>query len=739
MGSLARRMTSYMYLTCFPFLFSYDESDDASSMGGEEANERTSLLPPSGISTGEHREVRESYTSESRGRERSSRSSRGGRRPSRRETERWDNTAAGRERRHDLYYDQYGYPGADETERWDNTGQGRRNRKKDRKKRSRRHRYSQEYEEEGDLYRSSSSSSYQTSSHRQMRILEKERSRLIAQWKAEALAEAEAARKEYEANRWDRKLGECMEASCTPLRSNCMKTWTKVETFISNLPLTIGAVALSVVTLGVVWFKFAEENLDSCQPVHFHSSQCTFPEFPGCFYCDTTATAYKVALNFHFTCSILAGLLAIAFLAKVFVATRVVLDEMSSPTTASPAGLICMTIVCVFAGRGVVGQFLVTAAAALHLCLAIWFIYMALAFHIMPEPSWYPNTVGIGMSAVKTWLYYPMPGHLLMAVSLSLNFFFFPISLVRVFLNEKMSAPATWIQMSAPAVSLYSLTIMAQPSFIEEHPDVTHFQRVHRMVYLPCMHVLFALAVVGMISSIQSFVVRWPTFKTKAFSPAHAAFCFPTLAHANAVQAYRAAVNTFSDMPARSPFKIALYTYWVAVLVSGTVATLYVTARFFYHLPGWTEIDVADEEEPPPPSETALTLQHVVTTGETLSQPFVSPAVLQANETGALVMLPNRGADGRRRYRRTRRLTALGFEPIMNIIEMDHELEVLLEYVAKHPPRRRTQTLSVPGIDFNYGFGDFGAGNTGVYDDPRSSGSNIEHARRQRSHTFGGG
>ena len=328
---------------------------------------------------------------------------------------------------------------------------------------------------------------------------------------------------------------------------------------------------------------------------------------------------------------------------------------------------------------------------------------------------------------------------LLPKVSLSLNFFFFPISLVRVFLNKKMSAPATWIQMSAPAVSLYALTIMAQPSFIEEHPDVTHFQRVHRMVYLPCMHFLFALAILGMISSIQAFVVRWPSFRKKAFSPAHAAFCFPTLAHANAVQAYRAAVNSFSDIPAKSPFKIALYIYWVTVLVSGTIATIYITTKFFYHLPGWTMIDVADEEEPPPPSETALNLQHVVTTGETLQQPFVSPAVLQANETGALVMLPSRGADGSRRYRRTRRLTALGFEPIMNAIEMDNELEVLLDYVAKHPPRRRTQTLSVPGIDFNYGFGDFGAGNRGVYDDRRHSRSNTLGipSGRSRANTVG--
>jgi len=331
----------------------------------------------------------------------------------------------------------------------------------------------------------------------------------------------------------------------------------------------------------------------------------------------------------------------------------------------------------------------------------------------MPEPSWFPNTVGIGLSAVKTWLYYPMPGHFLMAISLSLNFFFFPISLIRVYLNKKISAPVCWIQMSAPAISLYALTIMAQPSFEEEHPDVTRFQKVHRMVYLPCMHSLFALAVVGFLSSVQSLYVRWDSFKKKEFSPAHAAFCFPTLAHANAIQAYRAAVDAFSDIKPGTPLKIALYVYWVVILVGGTIVTVWISLKFFYMLPSWTLVDVADEEEPPAPNET--TLKDIISTGETLRQPFVSPAVLQANETGALIYIP-RGPDGRGRYVRTRRLPALGFEPTMNWSEMNAERDVLLDWVAKNPPRRRKKTLSVPGIDFSYGFGEsIGTGNTGVY------------------------
>jgi hypothetical protein len=54
--------------------------------------------------------------------------------------------------------------------------------------------------------------------------------------------------------------------------------FARVESFFANLPLTIGAIALSIASLGVVWFKFAEENMKSCIPVHFHSAQCTFPE-----------------------------------------------------------------------------------------------------------------------------------------------------------------------------------------------------------------------------------------------------------------------------------------------------------------------------------------------------------------------------------------------------------------------------------------------------------------------------
>ncbi|KAL7579047.1 hypothetical protein ACA910_019086 [Epithemia clementina (nom. ined.)] len=484
------------------------------------------------------------------------------------------------------------------------------------------------------------------------------------------------------------------------------------ESFLANLPLTIGGIALSTANLGVVWFQFAEETLDSCEPVQFHSSQCTFPEFAGCFYCDTNNRIYQLALNFHQACSFLAATLIFLVLCKFVVARRVVYDELSSPTTATPAGLICMTIDVVFAGRGIFGEVAVLAASSIHLCLAVWFIYMALAYHIMPEPSWFPNTVSIGASAVKTWLYYPMAGHFLMAVSLSLNFLFFPISLIRVAINRKISATVGWMQMTAPNVSLCALALMAQPSFTEEHPDVTRFQIVHRMVYLPCMHFLFGMCMLGMVASVLSLVVRWRDFSKLPFSPAHAAFCVPTLSHANAIQSYRSAVDAFSTLQPGSPIKVVLYCYWVFVLVCSTLITVGVSIRFLSKLPEWTHIDTTDEEEPPAPGETAMIASHLLSTGETLVQPFVSPAILQANETGALVFSRNQA--GNQIYRRTRKVTALGFEPIMSELEMDFERELLLEWVARNPPRRRHRTLSVPGVVY-YGSDSLGTGNSGVF------------------------
>jgi hypothetical protein len=108
-----------------------------------------------------------------------------------------------------------------------------------------------------------------------------------------------------------------------------------------------------------------------------------------------------------------------------------------------------------------------------------------------------------------------------------------------------------------------------------------------------------------------------------------------------------------------------------------------------------------------------MSLASMVSSGDALVQPFVSPAILQANEAGALVF--TRDSQGVVKYARTRKVTALGFEPIMDSIEVDLEREFLLDWVTRNAPRRRNRTLSVPpGIDFNHG-ASFGSGNVGVY------------------------
>ena len=117
---------------------------------------------------------------------------------------------------------------------------------------------------------------------------------------------------------------------------------------------------------------------------------------------------------------------------------------------------------------------------------------------------------------------------------------------------------------------------MAQPSkereiLIEEHPDMgTQFDQLHRDVYLPIQHGMMILSLLGFASSLHCLYTRWPQFRQKEFSPAHVAFIFPLLSHTNAVQAYRAGVDSFSNLPVKSPFKTVLFAYWLACLLVGT-------------------------------------------------------------------------------------------------------------------------------------------------------------------------
>lgn len=86
-------------------------------------------------------------------------------------------------------------------------------------------------------------------------------------------------------------------------------------------------------------------------------------------------------------CSYAAGASVLIFFFKATYFWRVFIDEMSSPTTASPSGLIFMTLAMSSVGQfGSVGGVLVFVASFLHLVLVVWFTYMSLAYQTLPDP-----------------------------------------------------------------------------------------------------------------------------------------------------------------------------------------------------------------------------------------------------------------------------------------------------------------------------------------------------------------
>jgi hypothetical protein len=248
--------------------------------------------------------------------------------------------------------------------------------------------------------------------------LEKEREVLIAQWKAEFESEHNT-HPGSEMKQTESSIQRYVSSYTTPCWESVVALLSYAEVFISNMPMTIGAVGLSWVTMGVVWFKFTEEMLPQCVPTHYNSPQCTFLEFPGCFSGEGchSSPIFRSALVFHYFCHIVAGTCCLMFLLKAVVAWRVVVDELSDPTKSTPMGVVCITMVCVFSGRGAVGEAIVLVTSAFHFCLAIWFFYMTYKFRMLPDPSWFPNTVGLAYASIKTWLYFPLPGKIMMSVS----------------------------------------------------------------------------------------------------------------------------------------------------------------------------------------------------------------------------------------------------------------------------------------------------------------------------------
>lgn len=177
--------------------------------------------------------------------------------------------------------------------------------------------------------------------------------------------------------------------------------WSDLEVFICNMPLTIGALGLGWVTQGVVWFKFMEENSTDCVPVRFNSPLCSYPEFPGCFDCNTSNPIYVSVVTFHYFCHVVGFVCCALFFLRAIFATRAVVDELTNPATSTPMGVVCITVVCVCAGRGQLGEAMVIFTSAFHFFLALWFLYTAIwKFRLLPDPGWFPNSKCLRQSLV---------------------------------------------------------------------------------------------------------------------------------------------------------------------------------------------------------------------------------------------------------------------------------------------------------------------------------------------------
>jgi len=269
---------------------------------------------------------------------------------------------------------------------------------------------------------------------------------------------------------------------------------------------------------------------------------------------------------------------------------------------------------------------------------------------------------------------------------------------------------------------MYAMSIIAQsrPSeetSIESDPEyASYWKDLHREYYIPIQHGMMILSLIGFASSLHCLWSRWSQFKEKAFSPAHMAFVFPILSHTNSIQAYRSGFNTFSNDPLGSPFHLVLYMYWLSCLLVGTCLNLIFTYKYIKRLPKWTKVDEAlfsgdTDEIPPSPNHTLV--HEMMSVGsysserdrrdsgiphEILHQTFTSPAVLQANEAGALIRV-RRGTEDYEHYGpyvRTRNVSSLGFDLTMTLEELKQEHAELLHWVAKTAPRTRHRTLSIP-------------------------------------------
>ena len=203
-------------------------------------------------------------------------------------------------------------------------------------------------------------------------------------------------------------------------------------------------------------------------------------------------------------------------------------------------------------------------ALTIHTCFCVGrFLFISVVYQTLPEPSWFSNTTGIGLAAAKMYLYWTPGGYVLAVFSLLCFVMFYCVSLYRIHINEKISAPVCWVQLSGPAVVLYGFTIFSQPgsdadnfAMLDEE-NKERFYQIHRKFYVPIQHILFGFCMISMVSSLYLLKSKWKSFREKEFSPAHVSFCAPLISHTNAMQAYRSSLNKFSLTHPGTPFKVS--------------------------------------------------------------------------------------------------------------------------------------------------------------------------------------
>jgi hypothetical protein len=138
-----------------------------------------------------------------------------------------------------------------QTDRRDNStpSMARKARKKKYRRKSQKSRLNSESSERSEDS-SDSNMDYRQWTKKRASMLEKERAKLIEQWKAEARAESGKSAKEEEPGQWHRQQWRHAVAEFQKFATITFRGLTFVEAFIGNLPLTIGAVSLSIVSLG---------------------------------------------------------------------------------------------------------------------------------------------------------------------------------------------------------------------------------------------------------------------------------------------------------------------------------------------------------------------------------------------------------------------------------------------------------------------------------------------------------